>query len=469
MKPWRKSILLLLCLFMCACQVKPRLPEPGALPETPSAFQHSGEGDRREAGELRDAWWEEFGDPELSRVAETALTNNLDVRKAAARIREYTARYRAANAGRYPALSVSAEAKKSGAGTVDTQTYGFSVPASFELDLWGRVAGTSRAAFHDVEQIRQNRRTLAQSMAAEAASLYLGVVSLERRLQVTQESVAGYEKSAELVKRRYMRGLATILDLRQAERLLYQARAQIPALEESLALAWQGLSVLLGDYPRSQPARPVPGDYYKSLPAVPPGLPSELLLRRPDVRAAEETRMALAERAGVARAARFPAIRLTGAYGFQSDELGDLFTTDSSLWNLAAGLTQSLFDAGSLKASEEAAVALYEEGLYDYAKTVLNAFQEVEQGLVVEQKEKERRERLVAFVEQAQKTVEAAESRYSRGLSGYLSVLEAKQTLYVAKLSLIGAETDLYQNRVFLHRALGGGWDKSLEEENGKP
>jgi multidrug efflux system outer membrane protein len=282
--------------------------------------------------------------------------------------------------------------------------------------------------------------------------------SLERRIEITELSIQYFKRSRDLVEGRYRRGLISILDVTQARRILAQAEALLPSLRQDLGLTQQKLAILLGRYPGTRPARRHPEEYYHYLEAVPPGVPSELLLRRPDIRAAEAGLKSLNARVGVAKASRFPRINLTGSFGYSSDDLNMLFQPESQLWSLAFGIIQPLFDAGRLKANQRAAEARYEQGVADYAKTVLTAFSEVEGALLTRKEQLERRERFVNFLKEARATQKIAESRYNRGLVSYLTVLDAQQTRVEAELNMVLVDFAIFSNRVALHRALGGGW-----------
>ena len=195
---------------------------------------------------------------------------------------------------------------------------------------------------------------------------------------------------------------------------------------------------------------------------MPPGLPSDLLLRRADIKAAEANLRALNARVGAGKANRFPRITLTGSFGYSSDELDQLLQHQSKLWNMATGIVQPLFDAGKLKAGQRAAEARYEQGVAEYAKTVLTAFSEVERAFLTRKEQIERRERTLSFLVEARATQRVAESRYRRGLVDYLTVLEAQQTRFKAEENLVLVDLAILTNRVALHRALGGGWAETL-------
>jgi multidrug efflux system outer membrane protein len=299
---------------------------------------------------------------------------------------------------------------------------------------------------------------VAQAVVAETITLYLEMEAVERRLQIAEQSIEAFRQSLQFVETRYRRGLTSVLDVRQARRVLAQAETVVPQLEQELGIIQQQLSVLLGHYPETHAPRRQPPDYYKQLPAVPPGLPSDLLWRRPDLRAAEAQLKALNELVGVAKAARLPTITLTGSYGWSSDDLNNLLRTENIVWNLTAGIVQPAFDAGRLKAGQRAAEARYQQGVAEYVKAVLNALADVERALLTRELQMDRRNRELNFLEEARATQRVAQNRYVRGLVIYLDVLNAQITRFQAEDSLVLVDLALLRNRVELYRALGGGW-----------
>lgn len=434
--------------------------------EMPPSYQHSpADGVTQEP---EDRWWEVFGDPELSTLVEEVLTNNLDIKKATAKILQVRSQFVQTRADRFPSVSVEGRGQRQKrqiigflpgeSFSVESDIYSLSFPASFELDLWGRLARAEEAARADLLRAEENRRTVAQTVVAETISLYLRMESLERGIQITRQLIQTFRRSLALVESRYERGLTSVLDVRQARRTLARAEAILPSVRQDLGTTQQQLAVLLGRYPMTGPARLQPEDYFKRLAPVPPGLPSDLLLRRPDIRAAEAQLRALNAQAGVSKASRFPRITLTGAYGYTSDELDRLFRPESELWNIAMGAVQPLFDAGKLKAGQRAAEARYQEGVADYAKSVLTAFAEVESAFLTREEQLKRRDHVVNFVLDARATQRIAENRYERGLVDYLTVLDAQQTRFEAERDLLEVDLAILLNRVTLHRALGGGW-----------
>ncbi len=414
--------------------------------------------------EVEDRWWEVFDDRELNQLVEDALKYNWDIKQAAARILEVRARYVQVRSGRFPAVDVGGirDRRQIGGGEFRdnfiVDTYELTAAASFELDLWSRLKKASRAAWEDILREEENRRAVAQAVVAETSALYLDMEAVERRLQIAEQSIRAFRQSLQFAEIRYRRGLTSVLDVRQASRVLAGAETLVPQLEQDLGIIQQQLSVLLGRYPETRAPRRQPEDYFKRLAPVPPGLPSDLLMRRPDIRAAEAQLRSLNDLVGVAKAARLPRITLTGEYGWSSEDLNKLLRTENIIWNLTAGLVQPVFDAGRLKAGQRAAEARYEQGAAEYVKAVLDAFADVERALLTRELQLDRREREITFLTEARATQRVAQNRYVKGLVNYLDVLNAQITRYQAEDSLVLVDLTLLRNRVALHRALGGSW-----------
>ncbi|MGD8493685.1 MAG: efflux transporter outer membrane subunit [Desulfobacterales bacterium] len=413
---------------------------------------------------ITDRWWQDFNDPELNRLVEAVLQHNWDLKQAAARILEARAQYVQVGADRWPQVNFDYDWNKRRFGGVNVgrgetiTTHQVAFRALFEIDLWSRLAKASRAAWNEILVDEENRRTIAQTLVAETINLYLQIEAFERRLQIAADSIAAFERSLQFVETRYRRGLTSVLDVRQARRILSGAQIRVPELQQQLGITQQQLSILLGRYPETRPARPQPEDYYRQPEPVPTGLPSTLLRQRPDIRAAEVRLQALNEQIGAAKADRFPKITLTGSYGWNADGKDRLFKSESVIWNFARGVMQPLVDADLLKARQRGVEAQYQQAVSDYANTVLNAFAEVEGALLTRQKQLERRQREVVFLEEARATQRVAQNRYIKGLVQYLDVLDAQQTRFTAEDRLAEVDLSILSNRVNLHRALGGSW-----------
>ena len=327
--------------------------------------------------------------------------------------------------------------------------------------MWSRIRHGRRAAGADLVQAEENRRVAAQSVAAQVVTKYLQARTLERRLLVSERSIKAFTQSLEMVEGRYQRGLTSILEARQARRALAQARAERPDLIRELGQILQETALLAGRYPRTRDLNDPPREYVLDPGPVPVGLPSDLLRRRPDIRAAEANLQALGERIGQARAARFPVISLTGSLGFTSSELEDLLTDEANKGVLAFGLSAPLFDGGARSAAQRAAEANYRRGQAAYTGTVLNAFGEVEAALLTAREKIESKRLLTLALKEAQETQKEALSRYQRGLTDYLDVIDAQKIRYQIEETLVLTDLAIWTNRVTLHRALGGGWTQA--------
>jgi multidrug efflux system outer membrane protein len=423
-------------------------------------------------------WWEVFGDTTLNRLIDEATKSNLDIRRATASVAEMSAYSRKAMADRLPTVGLNGswarqklpDATTSQGGSVggSTDSWNLSLGASYEWDLWGKWSRAHEAARADLAGSIENRNTIIQSVIAETATLYFQIEATERRIQISEGLIDSYAKSVKTIEARYKRGLTSVLDLTQAQRSLANAESILPQYRQELGKLQYRLAVILGRYPESSPPRKQPEDYFRRLSPVPAGLPSDLLESRPDVRAAEERLRALNARYGVAVGNLFPKITLTGSYGYTSRELDGLFRPDQVLWNLFAGITQPIFNSQTLLTEKDAAKARYEQGLTDYAKTVLGAFAEVESALLTRKEQLEKREYIIEFLEKARISLTIALSRYDRGLVDYTTVLNAWAARFQAEDNLVLVDLAILTNRVTLHRALGGNWIEpdNTEDEN---
>jgi len=414
------------------------------------------------------SWWEVFGDTTLDRLIDEAVENNLDIRKATASVAEMAAYSRKALSDRLPSIMIDGDwarqklpdattAQGSGTGGT-TDSWNLSLAASYEWDLWGKWSRAHEAARADLAASIANRSTIIQSVIAETATLYFQIEATERRIEISEDLIDSYAKSVRTIEARYRRGLTNALDLTQAQRSLASARSVLPQYRQELGNLQHRLAVILGRYPESTPPRKQPEEYFRRLAPVPAGLPSGLLESRPDIRAAEERLRSLNARYGMSVASLFPRITLTGSYGYTSRELDGLFRPDQILWNLIAGVTQPVFNSQTLLTEKDAARARYEQGLADYARTVLAAFAEVESALLTRREQLEKREYILEFLDKARVTLEIAQSRYDRGLVDYITVLDAWAARFQAEDSLVLVDLAILTNRVSLHRALGGNW-----------
>lgn len=429
-----------------------------ALPESFSAAA--------ETAAVPDAWWTLFGDDELDRLVGEALAANQDLAAAAARVEEARALAGVARAERWPRLDAAASGSttKLSAATlglpedveVEFEAYRAEVGLSFELDFWGRLRRSDEAARAELLASEEGERNVRLALVAEVAGAWFELGGLERQLALARRTVETRREFARLERLRFDAGTISELELSQAEAELAAAEAVVPQIERASRQTANRLAVLLGRYGGAVLAGGLPTA--GELPAVPVGLPSELLLRRPDVAAAEQALVAANARIGVARAALLPSIALTGSYGSQSSELGDLLSSGTTVWQAALGLLQPIFHGGQLRRQVAASEARQRLALATYAKATQTAFAEVEDALVARSTLAEERAALARRVEALGRARRLAGLRYDAGDASYFEVLDAERNLFRAELELVGAERAEAAAAVALFKALGGGW-----------
>ena len=415
------------------------------------------------AASLADAkWWDVFGDPVLRSLIEEALRNGYDVRLAAARVEEARARYGIAGSLYYPEAGISA-----GLSRVHTSAYatpgnvtGNQVTAnallSWELDVWGRIRRLNEAARAQYLATEEGRRGVELSLVADVASAYFDLRELDAELEISRRTRATFQDTYDLFNRRLVGGAASALETSRAQVLLANASALIPGLEQRIVARENQITLLLGRTPGPVPRGGALTEQALP-PAVPAGLPSALLLRRPDVQEAEQSLVAANANVGVARAAFYPTLSLTGLLGGLSPGLRDLFAAGRT-WNIGTGLLGPLFAGGSLRAQERAARAQFDEARVAYEQAVTRALGEVSTELVAIEKLAAEEAERVRAVDAARESVRLATRRYESGLSAYFEVLDALQQLLPAETALVQTRRDRLTALVSFYRALGGGW-----------
>jgi multidrug efflux system outer membrane protein len=411
-------------------------------------------------------WWEQFGDPVLDNLIDTALRENKDLRIAAARVEEFAARVDITRSGLYPQIGYDGDASRNrasreafGGVTSGDRTYNnYSIAANFswELDLWGRIRRASDAARAELLGQEENRRALVLSLVSAVATSYVTLRQLDRQLEVSRETLDTRAETLDLFKLKFKGGVVSELEVAQVRTEYEQAAAAIPPLERRIALTENALSVLLGHNPESI-AR---GKTIDALvqPAIPGGLPAQLLERRPDIRAAEQSLIAADARIDVARAQYFPSISLTGLFGFASEALSDLLQNSANTWNIGGSALGPIFTGGRISGQVRASEAVQRQALVAYLQTVQTAFREVDDALVDVQKS---RAQLVAEgrrVQALEDYARLARLRYDGGYASYIEVLDAQRTLFDAELQYVAVQGDVYASLVGTYKAMGGGW-----------
>jgi len=425
--------------------------------------------DQISIGDLK--WFEVFKDEELQKLVRAAMVQNYDLRAAATRINASRANLGLARSEQFPQLEASTDlttTRSSRNGSLGaagqggrTRSFGSVLLnlLNFEIDVWGRLRQQTKAARAELRASEEDRKAVMTTVVGDVATGYFSLLGLDRELDIDKRTLATREDSLRLIKLRQQGGVATMLDVRQAEELVYQASETIPDTERAIAQTENQISSLLGNNPGSIP-RGQSLTQQQELPAVPAGLPSSLLERRPDIRAAEENLVAQHALVYAAKAAYFPRISLTGFLGFQSNQLSNLFTGPSGAWSFVPQVTQPIFTAGRLKSNVKFAKAQQELALVQYQQTIQTAFREVSDALVQYRKVKEIRAQQELLVTTLQDRSRLAYLRYQGGVDSLLNALDADRDLFNAELSLAQTTRNELLSLVQLYKALGGGWQQ---------
>jgi NodT family efflux transporter outer membrane factor (OMF) lipoprotein len=410
------------------------------------------------------AWWATFDDPTLDALVRRAIEGNLDLRQATSRIRAARAARRVTSSGFWPTVDTSGSYRRSGSGArgrnggVDLFQAG--LDAAWELDVFGGIRRGIEAAEADVRSTVEDRRDVLVTLVSEVALDYMDLRGLQRQIAIARENLVTQQRSTDIARRQFNAGLVSGLDLANATAQVATTESQIPLLESDTRQVIYAISVLLGREPGAlleelSAEAPIP-----ATPAeVPVGLPSDLLLRRPDVRRAEADLHAATARVGVATADLFPRFSLTGSFGVQSDQFKGLFDLHNRAWSVGPSVRWPLFDAGRIRANVEISSALQEQALLSYRATVLVALQDVENALVAYASEQRHREALSAAVAANRRAVDLATQLYTRGQTDFLNVLTAQRSLFSSEEALAQSDVSMATNLIALYKALGGGWE----------
>jgi len=420
----------------------------------------------RPSESLGDAkWWEVFQDPQLQSLIRTALKNNYDVRIAATRVLQAQAQLGITRADQLPSLSAggnitSQQSPKLGPIPAYEITQGqLTASAAYNLDFWGKYRRATQAARASLLANEWAQKEVTATLVANLATAYFQLRELDLELEISKRTFNSRNGSLQLTQTLEQHGISSLLDVRQSEQLVYTAATEIPDFEREIAQQENAISILLGNNPGDVP-RGLKLTEEPHSPEVPAGLPSSLLERRPDIRQAEESLIAANAQIGVARAAYFPQISLTGTAGFESPALANLFTGPAGIWNLAASVTQPIFEGGRLKSNVRLAEAQHEQVLLTYQQTIQNAFRDVSNGLIAYRKNREFRIQQEHLLASAQDAARLSEVRFKAGTTDYLEVLTNETNAFSAELGLAQAQANELVALVQLYQALGGGWQQ---------
>jgi multidrug efflux system outer membrane protein len=463
MKRARSLMALLALSLLAGCMAGPNYHRP-AVP-TPPVYRDLSENPQLQVQSASYAdlpWWQVFKDTKLQELIRLALKQNYDLQLATERIVAARAELAVTRSNLFPQVGANGNFTGGQENTAQSR-YNFltlTADAAFQLDLFGRLRRATEAARAQVLATEAARQTVVLTLVSDVAADYFTLLQLDLQLQITQDTVKSQIDSVKLTNLRLSHGVATKLDVLQAQQVLDTANASIPDLERQIAQEEDAISILVGNYPQAAP-RGLPLVAQTLPPEVPPGLPSSIIERRPDIREAEQNLVAANAEIGVAKAAFFPQISLTGSGGGafgRSNTFTSLMNSQLGIWSYGAQVTQPIFTGGALTGNLHLAESQHQQALLAYRQTIQRAFGDVSDALIGYQKLHQVRLRLEDSVADLQESVRLSTMRYKGGTTTYLEVLDGQRSLYSEELTLAGARGSEYQSLVQLYRALGGGW-----------
>ncbi len=462
-------IALFIVSLLCGCAIGPDYKRPAI--DTPAAWRV----DDKEAKDLvNTVWWEQFNDPVLNGLIDAALKENYDLKIAAARVDEYVGRYWVGRSGLFPQLSASASGGRQrvtergpmdlGSGYQNPYTsYQATFNGSWEIDIWGRLRRTTEAARADLLGTEEFRRGVILTLVAKVAGAYVNLRDLDKQLIIAQDTATSRKESLRLFDLKFKNGIISELELSQIRSEYEQAESRIPMIQKEITFQENALSVLIGRNPGPIPRGKTVDELI--LPAVPSGLPSDLLERRPDLRQAEQELIAANARIGAARALYFPTISLTGYSGWSSTQLHNLFSGPSNVWAWAGQTVNApIFTGGSITGQVMVSEAQQQQALFNYKKAIQTAFQDVNNSLEDRRKTGEQIVVLGRKVEALTNYARVARRRYDNGYTSYIEVLDAERSLFNAQLEYAQTQGVLFQSMVDVYKAMGGGWIMDAEK-----
>jgi multidrug efflux system outer membrane protein len=411
-------------------------------------------------------WWEQFNDPALNQLIDTALRENRDLLIAAARVDQFVGQLSVVRSQFYPQIGYSADASRNRASEVGQPPlagadpyytlYQGALSARWQIDLFGRVRRQSEAAQAQVYASEQGRRGVVLTLVTSVATSYIALRALDRQLEIAQATAKNYADTARIFDLRFKGGVVSEVELNQVESQYQQALAAIPALEQQIAAQENLISVLLG---RNSGAI-ARGRTIDELvaPGIPADLPSTLLERRPDILQAEQTMIAANANIGAAKALYFPTLSLTGLLGSVSTAFGDFLTGPATAWTVAAGLTGPIFTFGQIEGQVQNAEAFQREALANYQQVILNAFRETNDALTGTMKKRDESAAQTKRVAALREYARLSRLRFDNGYAGYLEVLYAENELFGAELAAVRSQAERYTQLVNVYKAVGGGW-----------
>ena len=443
---------LLACGLVSGCMVGPDYVRPTI--DVPERFRFADSETRELANAL---WWEQFEDPALDELIGIALAENFDVRIAAARVEEFYGALGVMRSGLFPQAGAEAVVGRERVPpNSPSDSMRVDAFAAWEIDIFGRLRRLTEASRADLLASEEGRRFAVLSLTSAVASTYITLRTLDAQLEIARRTLTSREGALRIFEARHRRGAISEIELSQARSEYATALATIPPLEQQQAQVENALSVILGRNPGPIPRGRTVEEM--TLPAVPEGLPSEILERRPDLRQAELNLVAANARIGAAKALYFPSISLTGLFGSASNSFDDLFSGPAELWSYAGAVTGPIFTGGGIAGQVRIAEARQQQALFAYQRAIRVAFQEVEDALIAGQKSREGLAAQELRVDALRTYARLAHLRFDNGYSGYIEVLDAERGLFAAELDYTRVKSDTYFALIDLYKTMGGGW-----------
>jgi multidrug efflux system outer membrane protein len=464
----RKLLCVGFAFLLSGCTISPDYQRPAI--KTPPTYTVSYEA---AAGMIDAAWWKQFNDPVLDKLITTALTDNLDLMAATARVDQFLGQFRTTRSDAFPQIGAAAgisrqQTTKTGPVTGGTRynLYQGTLGVSWEIDLWSRIRRATEAAQADLMASEATRRTVLLTLVSNVAGSYIVLRGLDKQLEIARETEKAYADSLRIFNLRHKYGTVSQVEVSQVESEYQNARQLIPLLEGQIAQQEHLIAVLLGQNPeailrgRSIDEMTIPG--------IPAGLPSQLLEQRPDIIEAEQALIAANARIGVAKALYYPNVSLTGALGIATVHSDELFNNDSGTWSIGADLLAPIFTFGNIEGQVMTAEAVQREALYRYRQSIISAFRDVEDALVATTKGRESQEVQGLRVSALETYARLSKNQYDIGTTSYLQVLDANRSLFSSQLDYVETQTAVMTSLVDVYRSMGGGWLDVAEFDTAK-
>jgi multidrug efflux system outer membrane protein len=469
----RRSILLSLLpliALMMGCTVGPNYTRPEL--NVPASYIYQ---DQEVQSTANIQWWKQFNDPVLDGLIAKSLANNKDIMIATANVEQAAAVLEATRSPFFPQFGYSGGGAKQRASEPlgkllrenPYTSYEAAASASWEIDLWGRIRRLSEASQANLLATEETRRGVVLSLVASVANTYIQLLGLDEQLAISKSSLATYAESVQLFEKQFKYGQVSQMNVEQARTQYETAATAIPQIEQQIIQTENALSILLGRYPDHIPRGKALGEIM--FPDIPSGIPSDILINRPDIRQAEQNLIAANAQIGAAKALYFPTISLTGDYGYASADLSDLFKSPSRVWNYTGSITGPIFTAGAISGQVKQAEAAREAALHNYELSIQNAFSDVENALAGRKKIDAQVKAQERLVRAGKEYARFAQIQYHGGYAPYSTVLQAQQQLFPAELNYAQFRASLLASYVNIYKAIGGGWIIEAEKMTSPP